>query len=101
MAPELKVDPDRLRAWAKWLDGLSGDIKGLADGVSTADGGNAFPGTDLGGSINGVRDQVKSALTFFAARPAEMSQTAKGAGDKYEVTDADFAAKLQAMGGVK
>jgi len=101
MAPELKVDPDRLRAWAKWLDRLSGEIKNLADGVIATDGSNAFPGTNLGGSINGVRDQIRSALTFFASRPQEMSEIAKGAGDKYEIADFDFAAKLQAMGGVR
>ncbi len=29
-----KVDPDALRTWAKWLDGLSGDIEQMAEDVT-------------------------------------------------------------------
>ncbi|WP_187686132.1 hypothetical protein [Nocardia wallacei] len=95
----MEVDPDALRAWSKWLDGLSGDFKGLADGVNSAATGDPFPGTDLGTSVTGVRDQVKSALAMFSSRPAEMAEIAKGAGDKYEIHDTDFANQLRSMGG--
>ncbi|MBF6446593.1 hypothetical protein IU429_02815 [Nocardia elegans] len=98
----MKVDPDALRAWAKWLDGLSGEINGLRDGLTEpSEASDLFPGVDLGASIYSARDQVKGGLTFFAARPQEMAEIAKGVGDKYEITDDDFAAKLREMGGLK
>ncbi|MEU6562932.1 hypothetical protein [Nocardia nova] len=97
----MKVDPDRLREWAKWLDGLSGQIDGLKEGVvAPVDSADPFPGVDLGNSVFSARDAVKGGLTFFAARPQEMSEIAKGVGDKYEITDDDLAARLRAMGGV-
>ncbi|MEG8183724.1 hypothetical protein GZH49_35235 [Nocardia terpenica] len=97
----LKVDPDALRGWAKWLGGLSGEIKDLGNGITApTDASDPFPGTDLAGSVSAARDQVKSGLTFFASRPQEMSEVAKGAGDKYETTDDDFAARLRGMGGL-
>ncbi|MCC3311550.1 hypothetical protein [Nocardia africana] len=98
----MKVDPDALRAWAKFLDGLSGEIGKLVDGVTApVDGTDPFPGVDLAATVFAARDQVKGGLTFFAARPQEMAEIAKGVGDKYEVTDDDFATKLREMGGLK
>ncbi len=97
----MQVDPDALRAWAKWLDGLSGEIKGLGDGFTSAATGDPFPGTDLSGSVYAARDQVKSSLTSFSTRPAEMAQIAKGTGDKYQVEDTAFADQLRAMGGLQ
>ncbi|KZM75252.1 hypothetical protein AWN90_17735 [Nocardia terpenica] len=77
----MKVDPDALRGWAKWLDGLAGEIKDLGNGVTApTDASDPFPGTDLAGSVSAARDQVESALTFFSSRPQEMSEIAKGAG---------------------
>ncbi|RDI68792.1 hypothetical protein [Nocardia pseudobrasiliensis] len=96
-----QVDPDALRAWAKWLDGLSGAIEGLGNGVAAPpDIGDPFPGTDLAASIGAARDQVRSGLVCFAARPREMSEIATGTGHHYEMTDDDFAANLRAMGGL-
>ncbi|WP_280369369.1 hypothetical protein [Nocardia wallacei] len=96
----MQVDPDALRAWSKWLDGLSGEIKGLADGV-TLGGEGSFPGTTVDGALTEVRDAIKGALASFASRPAEMSEIARGAGDKYEIQDQDFAGRLQAMRGLQ
>ncbi|WP_280361272.1 hypothetical protein [Nocardia wallacei] len=97
----MEVDPDALRAWSKWLDGLSGDIKGLADGVAGAAADDLFPGTELGGSVNAARDQVKSAVASFATRPSEMAQIAKGTGDSYQIEETFFADQLRAMGGLQ
>lgn len=97
----MQVDPDALRAWAKWLDGLSGDIKGLADGLAATAAEDLFPGTELGSSINAARDQVKSAVSSFSTRPAEMAQIAKGTGEAYQIEETFFADQLRAMGGVK
>lgn len=98
----MQVDPDALRAWSKWLDGLSDDIEALVDGVTAPVGvSDPFPGVDLGKAVFATRDQVKGALTFFAARPREMADIAKGVGDKYELTDDEFATELRAMGGLQ
>ncbi|WP_280273438.1 type VII secretion target [Nocardia wallacei] len=97
----MQVDPDALRAWAKWLDGLSGEIKGLTDSVAGAAASDLFPGTELSGSVNAARDQVKSAVASFATRPSEMAEIAKGTGDSYQVEETFFAAQLRAMGGLK
>lgn len=96
----LKVDPDALRAWSKWLDGLSEDIKQMADDV-TVGYAASFPGTELSIALTDTRDSIKGALSSFATRPAEMSEIAHGSGEKYEITDVDFAARLQAMGGLQ
>ncbi|PFW99827.1 hypothetical protein CJ469_04861 [Nocardia farcinica] len=96
----LKVDPDALRAWAKWLDGLSGDIAQMADDV-TLGYGASFPGTELAATLTDTRDVIKSALTSLASRQTEMSAIARDAGEKYEITDVDFSTQLRAMGGVK
>ncbi|WP_405160028.1 hypothetical protein OG203_26735 [Nocardia sp. NBC_01499] len=95
-----KVAPDALRAWAKWLDGLSGDIKQMADDVTLGHGAE-FPGTQLAETLNDTRDAIKTALNSLSARQAEMSEIAHGIGDKYEITDDDFAARLQAMRGLQ
>lgn len=97
----MKVDPDALRAWSKWLDGLSTDIEALSKDLGGPDATDQFPGTSLGGSLNDVRKEVGSALRFFASRPKEMAEIAKGVGDKYEITDTAFADQLRAMGGIK
>lgn len=96
----LKVDPDALRAWSKWLDGLSADIKQMAEDV-TVGYAASFPGTELSTALTNTRESIKGALSSFATRPAEMSEIARGAGDNYEITDIDFAARLQAMGGLQ
>ncbi|MFD3746091.1 type VII secretion target [Nocardia sp. NPDC058633] len=101
----LKVDPDALRAWAGWLDGLSDDVEALqntATMTNTASFGavGVFPGTDIGAALTSAQTAVKGALGTFATRPAEMATIARGAGDNYEITDVQFAAGLQAMGGV-
>ncbi|WP_280335894.1 hypothetical protein [Nocardia wallacei] len=96
----MQVDPDALRTWSKWLDGLSGEIESLADGVTMgADG--SFPGTTVEGALTEVCDAIKGGLVSFASRPAEMSEIARGAGDKYEIQDQDFAGRLQAMRGLQ
>ncbi|WP_330182106.1 type VII secretion target [Nocardia sp. NBC_01503] len=95
-----KVDPDALRAWAKWLDGLADDLREVA-GKATADASEAFPGTELGASVTSIRDGVQSALKSFASRPDEMADIARGAGGTYEITDDDLAAGFRAMGGLQ
>ncbi|WP_067535598.1 type VII secretion target [Nocardia crassostreae] len=95
-----KVDPEALRAWAKWLEGLADDVRDVGD-KATADAAAAFPGTALGASLTSARDGVRSALGSFASRPDEMAELARGAGDTYEITDADLAAGFAAMGGVQ
>ncbi|MBO0852407.1 MAG: hypothetical protein J2P18_01405 [Nocardia sp.] len=98
----LQVNPDALRAWSKWLDGLAGDIGGLRDGVNApSEDTDPFPGVDLASAIQSARDQVTGGLAFLASRQTEMSGIAKGVGDKYEITDDDLAAKLRAMGGLQ
>lgn len=101
----LKVDPEALRAWATWLDRLSEDIEALkntATLTNTASFGavGVFPGTEIGPALTSAQDAVKGALGTFATRPTEMATIAKGAGDSYEITDVQFAAGLQAMGGL-
>lgn len=95
-----KVDPDALRAWAKWLDGLADDVRDVA-GKATADAAEAFPGTELGASVSSVRDGVCSALKSFASRPDEMAGLARGSSSTYEITDDDLAAGFKAMGGLQ
>lgn len=95
-----KVDPDALRVWAKWLEGLADDIRDVGN-KPTADAAEAFPGTELGASLTNARDRVKSALQGFASRPDEMADLAKGAGDTYEITDDELAAGFASMGGLK
>ncbi|MBF6233188.1 type VII secretion target [Nocardia farcinica] len=95
-----KVDPDALRTWAKWLDGLSGDIEQMAEDV-TLGYSASFPGTELSATLTDTRDVIKSALTSLASRQKEMSAIARGAADKYDITDVDFATQLQAMGGLQ
>lgn len=97
----MQVDPEALRAWAKWLDGLSGDIKGLANDFASAATNDPFPGTDLAAGVSAACDQVRSSLRSFSSRPAEMAQIAKGVGDKYEIQDTEFAYQLRAMGGLQ
>lgn len=94
-----KVDPDALRAWASWLDGLSDDIEQMAADV-TLGFGASFPGTELAETLTETREVIKGALTSLASRQGEMSAIARGAGDKYEISDVDFSAQLQAMGGL-
>ncbi|MBF6174921.1 hypothetical protein [Nocardia blacklockiae] len=96
----MQVNPDALRAWAKWLDGLSGEIRGLADGFGTAATADPFPGTTLATAVYAVRDEVKSSLVSFSGRTAEMAQIARGIGGGYEIEDNDFALRLRAMGGL-
>ncbi|MBF6233141.1 type VII secretion target [Nocardia farcinica] len=102
----LKVDPDALRAWATWLDGLSDDIEALRNTATISNtvsfgAGSVFPGTDIGAALTSAETAVKGALGTFATRPAEMATIAKGAGDNYEITDVQFAAGLQAMDGLQ
>ncbi|CCF61903.1 hypothetical protein GV791_04835 [Nocardia cyriacigeorgica] len=95
----VKVDPDALRAWAQWLDGLSDSIEQMAADV-TVGFGASIPGTDLPSTLNDTRERIKNTLSSFASRPAEMAEIARGNGDNYEITDDSFAAKLQGMGGL-
>ncbi|WP_157573733.1 type VII secretion target [Nocardia jejuensis] len=95
-----KVDPDALRSWAKWLEGLADDVIDVA-GKATADASEAFPGTELGTSVTSSRDGVQSALRSFASRPDEMAELARGASDTYEITDDELAAGFRAMGGLQ
>ena len=78
-----------------------GGFAKLGDRFNNVAAGDPFPGTDLGGSVNAARDQVKSSLKSFSSRPAEMAEIAKGVGDKFEVEDADFANRLHAMAGLQ
>jgi len=95
----VQVDPDALRAWASWLDGLSHTIGDLGEGVTVGHGA-AIPGTELGGTLEQTREQIKGVLSSFASRPAEMADIARGNGDNYDLTDDAFAAKLDQMGGL-
>lgn len=78
----LKVDPDALRAWATWLDGLSDDIEALRNTATMSNTvsfgvGSVFPGTDIGAAPTSAETAVKGALSTFATRPAEMATIAK------------------------
>ncbi|MBF6295438.1 hypothetical protein [Nocardia farcinica] len=55
----------------------------------------------MSATLTDTRDVIKSALTSLASRQKEMSAIARGAGDKYDITDVDFATQLQAMGGLQ
>lgn len=95
----IQIDPDALRAWAGWLDGLSQAIGQLGEGVTVGNGAS-IPGTELAGTLGETREQIKGALSSFASRPAEMADIARGNGDTYEITDHAFATKLDEMGGL-
>lgn len=95
----VRVDPDALRAWAQWLDDVSDSVEQIVADV-TVGFGASIPGTELAAALDDTRDTMKSALSSFASRPAEMAEIARGSGDNYEITDDVFAAHLSDMGGL-
>ncbi|MFI1465442.1 WXG100 family type VII secretion target [Nocardia carnea] len=94
-----KVDPDALRAWASWLDGVSEEFTQISDDVTVGYGAK-FPGTGLEAVLNETRDSIKGALNSLSSRATEMADIARGNSENYEITDVDFSARLDGMGGL-
>ncbi|TCK00763.1 hypothetical protein [Nocardia alba] len=101
----LKVDSIALEAWAKWLTGVSEEVKLLSKNSilpNLADGreGIWIEGTELDAVMSEADNAIRKAYNSSAARQVEMATIAAGAKEDYEITDTTFAERLKSMGGL-
>lgn len=95
----MKVDPDQLRALATSMDDIGGkvdalDVRTKADAIA-----GVLPGSVLGASCATAAEYVEGAWLRMAMRHKRISNLCKGSAGTYEVTDTEFSAELDKMGG--
>ena len=91
----LRVDPEKLRAFAGSLTSVAGDVQG----IQTAPTPSAMPGTQLGGLTADAASTITRALNRVAERISSVADIAKGTAGNYEVNDDDFKSRLESEGG--
>lgn len=85
------VDPDVLRAFAAQVDAAAAVIAGLDVGAAVSTAADALPGSETRWAARQVGSHVGLIAEDIAADIAAMGIAVRGAGDSYEVTDADLA----------
>src|SRR5690349_22837128 len=85
------VDPEVLKAFAAQVDAVAGSLTGLdvsATATSSADG---LPGSSTQWAARQVGRHLGQAASDIVSDIRAMGAAVRGAGDRYEVEDADLA----------
>ncbi|SEH60224.1 Excreted virulence factor EspC, type VII ESX diderm [Mycolicibacterium rutilum] len=87
----MEVDPEILRAFAGQVDIAAGVIREADVGTKVATAADGLDGSTTQWATRLVGAHVKEIADKIAAGVSEMGTAVRGAGNTYEVTDADLA----------
>ncbi|MFG1784490.1 hypothetical protein ACGFIU_18785 [Rhodococcus oryzae] len=93
----LKVDPEMLRKFGDAVSGASDSIAGLDVSSPFVDSQQALPGTQFGDACVAGFEATAAALRNVCTRLVAISEIAHGTANNYDVSEADFTAKLHVM----
>lgn len=91
----MEVDPDILRAFAGRVDIASGLIREADVGGTVAGAADGLDGSTTQWAARLVGAHVKEVAERIATNVSDMGSAVRGAGNTYEVTDADLADSFQ------
>lgn len=94
----LNVEPDVLRRFADNIGGISDTVRGLDAHAPFIEATDAVAGTEVPRACASSGDVIQAALVMVANRLSHMSDIAKGSAENYDVAEAEFTARLNAMG---
>ncbi|MGQ4596844.1 type VII secretion target [Nocardia sp. R6R-6] len=97
-ATTMQVDPAALRSFAQTLRNEATAVTDLGKGEDFAAAVGALPGTDFGPAAQRASDATHRCLERIGARLNTIADNLHTAAGKYELAEADFAAKLRAIG---
>jgi hypothetical protein len=93
----MEVDPEILRAFAGQVDTASSTIREADVGNKVSTAADGLPGSTTQWAARLVGGHVTEQANSIAANVAEMGQAVRGAGNSYEVTDADLAGSFKGI----
>ena len=91
----MEVDPEILRAFAGQVDIASGLIRETDVGTKVATAADGLDGSTTQWAARLVGAHVKEAAERIANNVTDMGVAVRGAGNAYEVTDADLAGSFK------
>lgn len=91
----LMVDPEILRAFAGQVDAASASIRGADAGARVSTAAAGLPGSTTEWAARLVGEDVTTHADAIAANVRKMGQAVRGAGNAYEVADADLAGSFE------
>lgn len=87
----MRVDPEILRAFAGQVETASGLIREADVGTKAATAGDRLDGSTTQWAARLVGAHITELATQIATNISDMGAAVRGAGNTYEVTDADLA----------
>ncbi|BCI56066.1 hypothetical protein NIIDNTM18_53440 [Mycolicibacterium litorale] len=91
------VDPDLLRAFAGQVEIASSIVVEADVGTKASISADGLPGSTLQWAARLVSGHVAEEAKLIASEMTEMGNAVRGAGNTYEVTDADLARSLEGI----
>lgn len=91
------VDPDVLRAFADRVGIASNAIRAADMGSKASSAGDGMPGSTTQWACRVVGAHIAAEAEKIASSITRMGTAVRGAGDKYEVTDAELAGAFKGL----
>lgn len=91
----LQVDPDKLRAFAGLVDGTVDTLSKATVEAAFEAAAGALPGTEVGGLVRQAAQRIAAAMGDVGGRLADISHTAHGSANSYQVAEDDFVRALE------
>ena len=93
----LKVDPDVLRAFADRVTIAANAVREAKVGDKASTAADGLPGSTTQWAVRLVGAHIAQLASGIATNVDTMGTSVRGAGDKYDVTDADLAASFKKL----
>lgn len=88
------VDPDLLRAFAAEVESAAAALSGLDVGTTAPAAADGLPGSSTQWAGRQVGERLGTIAAELISDISEMGDAARGAGDRYEVTDEGLAGQF-------